>query len=92
MLKDKDIASTLESFYPLNVTWLLGTLDVPRGASAGDLKTVIAQGQKVLEFTSISQAYQHALDSAGKQDLIVVFGSFFTVAEVLKLNQALRVK
>lgn len=91
MLKDKDIASTFAPLYPLNGTWLLGSLDVPRGASAGDLKTVLDQGQKVLEFATISQAYRHAIDSADKQDLIVVFGSFITVAEVLKLNQALRI-
>lgn len=91
MLKDKDIASTFAPLYPLNGTWLLGALDVPRGASAGDLKTVLDQGQKVLEFATISQAYRHAIDSAEKQDLIVVFGSFITVAEVLKLNQALRI-
>jgi len=90
MLKDKDIASTFAPLYPLNATWLLSSLDVPRGASAGDLKMVLDQGQRVLEFPTIKQAYQHAIDSADKEDLIVVFGSFFTVAEVLNLNQVLR--
>ncbi|MFQ3236887.1 MAG: dihydrofolate synthase/folylpolyglutamate synthase [Paraglaciecola sp.] len=91
MLKDKDIASTFAPLYPLKATWLLGSLDVPRGATAGDLKTVLDQGQKALEFATISQAYRHAIESADKQDLIVVFGSFFTIAEVLKLNQELRI-
>jgi dihydrofolate synthase/folylpolyglutamate synthase len=91
MLKDKDIASTFAPLYPLDATWVLGSLDVSRGASAGDLKTVLDPGQKVLEFASISQAYRHAIGSADKEDLIVVFGSFFTVSEVLKLNQALRI-
>ncbi|MFT6897374.1 MAG: dihydrofolate synthase/folylpolyglutamate synthase [Paraglaciecola sp.] len=91
MLKDKDIVSTFAPLYPLDATWLLGSLDVPRGASAGDLKTVLDPGQKVLEFATISQAYRHAIGSADKQDLIVVFGSFFTVAEVLKLNETLRI-
>ena len=36
---------------------------------------------------ALKEAYQYALESAVKDDLIIVFGSFFTVAEVLKLIQ-----
>lgn len=92
MLIDKDIASSLAPFYSLDANWFVGTLDVPRGANSNELKSVLRGQQKVLEFATISQAYLNALASAGKDDLVVVFGSFFTVAEVIKLNQTLRIK
>jgi dihydrofolate synthase/folylpolyglutamate synthase len=62
----------------------LASLNVPRGASSKQLNSVLDEGQKVLEFPDVSQAYSQALEMAKEEDLIVVFGSFFTVAEVLK--------
>ncbi|WP_339898828.1 bifunctional tetrahydrofolate synthase/dihydrofolate synthase [Paraglaciecola polaris] len=86
MLKDKDIRASLKDFSVLDGHWMLGSLDVPRGASASDIKSVLGNAQKVLEFDSVIQAFEQAKLSAQEQDLIVVFGSFFTVSDILKLT------
>ncbi|WP_166423171.1 bifunctional tetrahydrofolate synthase/dihydrofolate synthase [Paraglaciecola sp. 20A4] len=85
MLKDKDIRASLASFIELDAQWMLGSLDVPRGASASKIKSILDDNQKVLEFDSIVHAYQKAKTMAHEHDLIVVFGSFFTVSDILKL-------
>jgi dihydrofolate synthase/folylpolyglutamate synthase len=85
MLSDKDIAQSLRPLQKLNANWLISPLDVKRGAKPQQLISVLDKEQKVLEFGQVKEAYQYALKSALKDDLIIVFGSFFTVAEVLKL-------
>jgi dihydrofolate synthase/folylpolyglutamate synthase len=39
----------------------------------------------VLEYESVEVAYQCALENAEEDDLVIVFGSFFTVTNVLKV-------
>jgi dihydrofolate synthase/folylpolyglutamate synthase len=85
MLADKDIEQSLRPLLSLSAQWLLASLDVPRGATSMQLSSVLDAGQKVLEFPDVSQAYGRALEMAKSDDLIVVLGSFFTVAVVLKL-------
>lgn len=87
MLSEKDIEQCLRPFQKLNANWLLSPLDIQRGAKTQQLISVLDKEQKVLEFGWVKEAYQHALKLAQKDDLIIVFGSFFTVAEVLKLIQ-----
>ena len=86
MLADKDIESALAPLMELNASWYIGQLDVPRAADNEQIKSVLVGQQKVLDFASVNDAYQHALDSSEKEDMLVVFGSFYTVAEVLQLN------
>jgi dihydrofolate synthase/folylpolyglutamate synthase len=40
----------------------------------------------VLSFSTVEVAYKQALANAHKDDLIIVFGSFYTVADVLKIK------
>ena len=86
MLKDKDIKASLADFSQLGAQWMLGGLDVPRGATAGEIKSVLDEQQKVLEFSTVAQAFEKANALAHEQDLIVVFGSFFTVSDILRLT------
>lgn len=87
MLEDKDIHNSLLPLFELDGSWLVGSLDVPRGASSTKLKSVLAGQQIVLEFDTVLGAYQQALTLADKNDLIVVFGSFFTVAQVVQATK-----
>lgn len=84
MLADKDIRATLEPFTWQNAQWYIASLDNPRGAQSKFLKSVLNEKEKVLEFENVNNAYNHALSVAKKNDLVVVFGSFFTVANVLE--------
>ena len=86
MLSDKDITNTLAPLIPAVDEWYIGTLDVPRGCAAkkiaeyGDLDTA-----KMNCFDNVSQAFRMAKQNAKATDLVLVFGSFYTVAEIRRL-------
>lgn len=79
MLKDKDIEHSLAPLAGQLDGWYLASLDGPRGASAAEL----ARWQAGACFDSVAEALATAKAEAEEQDVIIVFGSFFTVAEVL---------
>lgn len=85
MLKDKDIAASLAPLQPLIDEWYLASLAGPRGASASELATY----QPGSKFDSVIAALTAAQSQAGEQEMIIVFGSFFTVADVLAHFQRL---
>ncbi|KXI30626.1 bifunctional tetrahydrofolate synthase/dihydrofolate synthase [Paraglaciecola hydrolytica] len=85
MLADKDIQQSLLPLVDVVDCWYCASLQVPRGAQAKQLVSVLSQGKLVLEFDSVKAAYGTACEIAQKDDLILVFGSFYTVAEVSTL-------
>ena len=87
MLADKDIEQSLLPMMQLEAHWYVASLDVPRGAKGSALKSVLAGQKKVLDFACVAQAYAKALAAAQHDDLIVVFGSFFSVAQVMPVTQ-----
>lgn len=87
MLADKDIVATLAPMLSVVSIWYCANLDVPRGAKSSTLvNAVLSSEQKVLDCTSVEVAYKCALEKASEDDLVVVFGSFFTVTDVLKMG------
>ena len=86
MLADKDIKATLAPMLSVVSIWYCATLNVPRGAQSSRLvSAVFSTKQKVLEYDSVDVAYKCALEKAEKNDIVIVFGSFFTVTKVLKM-------
>ena len=87
MLADKDINATLAPMLSIVTNWYCASLDVPRGAKASALvSAVLSSEQKVLEYDSVEIAYKSAIKKADKEDLVIVFGSFFTITNVLKMG------
>jgi dihydrofolate synthase/folylpolyglutamate synthase len=87
MLADKDIDATLAPMLSVVSIWYCASLDVPRGAQASTLvSAVLSSEQKVLDYESVEIAYRCALEKAENEDLVIVFGSFFTVTNVLKMG------
>lgn len=87
MLADKDIAGALAALAGKIDCWLLASLEVPRGAPAETLAAVVAHGKMggaVESFASPAEAFTRAAKLAGENDRIVIFGSFFTVAAVMR--------
>lgn len=83
MLADKDILNTLMPLRQSIDYWYLASLDVPRGAKAEVLKShLVTETKKLLTFDNVIDAYKMAISHADESDLILVFGSFFTVAQV----------
>jgi dihydrofolate synthase / folylpolyglutamate synthase len=86
MLKDKDIEGVATAMRDDVDEWLVAGLSGPRGAATEQVRQALAAAQvgvPVAEFDTPVQAYQHAIRSAGQNDKILVFGSFYTVAAVL---------
>ena len=97
MLADKDIAATLAPLAGKVDLWLLADLDGPRAAPAAALAAVIAGtaggaalGGEVECFDSPAAACARARKLAGEDDRIVAFGSFLTVAAVMRELKRLR--
>jgi dihydrofolate synthase / folylpolyglutamate synthase len=85
MLDDKDITNTLLPLRPLISTWHFGSLQIPRGAKAEKLAAVF-QGIDNIEcytYDGVSAAFEAAIQSIDNEDHILVYGSFYTVAEIL---------
>ncbi|QUJ68229.1 bifunctional tetrahydrofolate synthase/dihydrofolate synthase [Photobacterium sp. GJ3] len=80
MLKDKDIASTLDEMRAVINVWYPASLTGPRAASAQQLADHLNYSGQM--FGEPVQAYQSALAAAQPEDVVIVFGSFHTVGEV----------
>jgi dihydrofolate synthase/folylpolyglutamate synthase len=83
MLKDKDIKQTLLPLRDIRAIWHVASINEFRGAAADHVSSQLDSRQKVLEYSSVVEAYQHAVNVAKDNETIVVFGSFLTVAAVL---------
>ncbi len=87
MLKDKDMAEVVEALNPYIDTWLVAGIDAPRGASSDELIKVLQQvgvRGKIVHFRDTAHAIVHACKVADENDRIIVFGSFYTVAEAMR--------
>ena len=86
MLKDKDMAGVVAALDPHIDTWLAAGIDTPRGAAPEQLEQVLQQCRvrgEIKICKNISDALRYAYNAAGENDRIIVFGSFYTVAEVM---------
>lgn len=87
MLADKDIRGVIKEMMPQVDVWHLASLAVERGASATrlleDFRSV-AQDKPVYKYPDVITAWQEARQLAQPNDRVVVFGSFHTVADVLR--------
>ncbi|MDR1709918.1 MAG: bifunctional tetrahydrofolate synthase/dihydrofolate synthase [Candidatus Accumulibacter sp.] len=84
MLADKDIEGVLRALAGRVDLWLLAGLDGPRGAPAERLSAALAEGERRELFASPGEAFRRAVGLAEEGDRIIVFGSFHTVAAVLR--------
>jgi dihydrofolate synthase/folylpolyglutamate synthase len=85
MLRDKDIAAVIATLKDQIDVWCVGGLAGPRGASGEQLEALLDDKNISAAHVApdIIQAYTFACRQAGENDRICVFGSFYTVAEVL---------
>ena len=88
MMADKDLAGVLQPLVKQITRWYLTPLESPRSATAAQLQeTLVALGVKdsqIEAFENPAAAYAAARKNAGESDRIVAFGSFLTVADVLR--------
>ncbi|GGP59293.1 bifunctional tetrahydrofolate synthase/dihydrofolate synthase [Shewanella saliphila] len=84
MLKDKDINAVIETLAPHISQWNLVSLDNPRGASAQLLYDALPQAsqQNAQLYQDMSSAWHGLQKDINEDDVVIVFGSFYTVAGV----------
>ena len=91
MLQDKDMRAVVDALKHRFDEWFVAGIDHPRGASVELLRQTIADVQTdrpIRAFSSIASAYANAFGAATQDDRIVVFGSFYTVSEVLRVRRS----
>ncbi|WP_283131243.1 bifunctional tetrahydrofolate synthase/dihydrofolate synthase [Enterovibrio norvegicus] len=84
MLHDKDITATLEEMKAVVDVWYPASLTGPRAASASQLAEHLPE--QITCFDSPTAAFESAKAALnGVSDMVIVFGSFYTVGEIADL-------
>jgi dihydrofolate synthase / folylpolyglutamate synthase len=84
MLKDKDIEGVVAATSDQIDEWFIAPLPGPRGADLERVRRAFDGSATVHELASVDMALHRARESAGVDDKILVFGSFYTVADALR--------
>jgi dihydrofolate synthase/folylpolyglutamate synthase len=85
-VKDKDVWQLL-TLLPTSATYYFTQAHIPRALPAIELQEKAGRLRLIGEkYEDVNLALQHALKKAAKEDLIIVCGSIFLVAEVDKLR------
>ena len=90
MLKDKDIAGVVDAVKSSVSQWFVSELEGPRAASATQLAAALAGAGVTVPVTwcdDIAGAWRAACNTATENDKIIAFGSFLTVAAVMRERQ-----
>lgn len=86
MLADKDIDGVVREIAPQISHWHVAELYVPRGAKASALKNILekhVENTPIETHANVVAALEAACNNAVKNDRIIVFGSFYTVADAI---------
>lgn len=88
MLADKDIGGVVREVAGHVDAWFVASIRHARGADADQLAKVLHTElplSPVKSYEDVAEAFSQACHSASENDRIVVFGSFYTVADVLRV-------
>ncbi len=91
MMADKDIAGVVACLADCIGVWHVAAPALPRAASIAAVGDIIRRGTpgaQVKLYPTVAQAWQGACKSAAENDRILVFGSFYTVAEVMAARES----
>jgi len=91
MMRDKDVDTVISSMRSNVNEWFIGDLpDNARALPAAELETRLRAHHidALIRLPTLAQAFDVALKCARNGERIVVFGSFFTVAEVMNRMNA----
>ena len=87
ILEDKDVYSLVRPMKGSIDKWYCGTINNERGMNSKEIEyriSSIVDKNCVLSYPSVVEAYSEAVQSLGKEERLVVYGSFYTVSEILK--------
>ncbi len=84
VLRDKELGGVVQPFCTLAKSWYVAPLGVPRAADISQISHAIETcclGADIRQTDSIPEALACARSKARSGDIILVFGSFYTVAQ-----------
>lgn len=82
MLRDKDIPGTIEPMLSLVDEWFIAQIhNIPRAASMSELVNAFPKNTHITHCDSLDEAKRRAREAASHDDTILVFGSFYTLAQ-----------
>ena len=87
MLADKDAGAVIDALASRVDRWFVASVDSERAAPADRLAALLAErgmADRTRTFATVALAYDAASREAGPNDRILAFGSFYTVAAVLR--------
>lgn len=86
MLSDKDTDEVLTIMHPVIDEWAVCNLDTPRAIAADQLQAKLTElgASRVETYANASAALEVLLDQVSEDDLLIIFGSFFTVGAALE--------
>ncbi len=85
VLDDKEPIKWLHNFKNIGDVWLVSEVDSERALTTNDLiKDLANSSELILSFETVKNAFTKAKSIATQEDRILVFGSFYTVSEVLE--------
>lgn len=82
MLQDKDILQTILAMKDIVDEWHIAALSTSRACRLEDLQRIFAMAKivNVHSYSTIEQACQQVIQRVKKNDVVIIFGSFHTVA------------
>lgn len=90
MLADKDIAGVVHEIADEIDEWYVSGVSHVRGADGMLIKQLVSAelpNASIRLFAEVANAYEQACIDANENDRIIILGSFFTVAEVMRVLQ-----
>jgi dihydrofolate synthase/folylpolyglutamate synthase len=95
MLADKDITGVVNAIANEIDDWYVSGVSHVRGADGAKVKELILSelpNASISLFGEVADAYAQACIDANENDRIIILGSFFTVAEVMRVLQTAALK
>ena len=88
MMADKDIDAIVAALAPEIDEWCVTSIDIPRAAPVQLLVDSLERvgATELTVRSSVEASLEHVMASVKEHDRVIVFGSFYTVAEVLASN------
>ncbi|MCF6300154.1 MAG: bifunctional tetrahydrofolate synthase/dihydrofolate synthase [Proteobacteria bacterium] len=88
VLSDKQFDQWVSCFKGIVDHWFIAELDCPRAMKITDMRQTLADHVGLISiFDDINQAYKMSKQCSKSEDRIIVFGSFYVIAQVLNSNQ-----
>jgi dihydrofolate synthase/folylpolyglutamate synthase len=89
ILRDKDILGVVAAVSLDIDAWYIAEIENERAANIDTICKAIQKvnpSAHIVTFKNIQEAYQFASNEIERNDRIIAFGSFYTVADIMKLN------